>query len=470
MPIYFTVIRTSSSSGNVITPTYTLQPTLQPTPTPTPAPKPTPGPTPTPTPTPTPSPGQPVTVEEWGGWATTTVDSESTIWPTTPTSFDLTKIAKFGMTPDYKAKRIGTINVNKSGESIDVYGTMGTAIPWAIFTSIFGWKTREEMVATIIDSCNGKNNIPCCIIVQPINKFPDEISPTTSTNSKFDMVNNLCTNNCTDINTSNITATYNNGTNFPAYLLVPFQGCGGDCNTEFPDCFNRCSDNQKVVANFNYYTDCKTSSGDSIVPPAGCQQIKWMSDNNWNMTKSIEQQFYNSNNAIFAISTASNNGSNIISAAKTSNEKGRVNYCSGKNMHFDVQRWSDYRYINPYWCDLLANYNNMADTQNSINLPSNGDLINRGGDVSNTIVRYMLVPGNIFGNFDIAASGPGYIPPKYPLPTPACGGGGGGGGGGGPYRCGINGNDPNFCTNPTCANNTDCPKSGPNICYNVKCP
>ena len=386
-----------------------------------------------------------VAVPEWGGWATTTQDSEGPIWPGTETSFDLTKIGAHG-----NGDKIGSITVNKTGETIDVIGTMGTAIPWAIFASIFGFKSRLEFISTVIDSCSGKNPVPCCIIVQPINKFPSEIAPSKSTNANFD-INNLCTTNCTDINDPSITATYNGGTKFPAYLLVPFQGCGGDCSKEFPDCFNSCPDVWNLVDNMNYYTTCKNNAGGPIVPAKGCEQNKWLSDNNWKMNDVIEQEFYDANNATFAVSKDSVYGSDMYSAIEKSKNAGHLNYCSGKNMHFDVQRWSNYATVNPFWCDLLQNC--QADPANSISLPSNAANSARGGNVGNTMVRYMLVPGNIFGNFDILADG-GKMP-SYPLPPPSCGSGGGGGGGGGQNRCG-NGTDWNLCGNATCSTDSDC--------------
>jgi hypothetical protein len=395
-------------------------------------------------------------VPEWGGWATTTKDSEPQTWPGAGTvSFDLQKIANHG-----NGNKIGKIKVSKSGEEIDVYGSMGTAIPWPIFASIFGWKTRLEMIKTVVDSCAGRNDVPCCIIVQLINKYPSEIAPSNSTNKNFDMVNNLCSSNCSDINDKNIVATYNNGTKFPAYLLVPFQGCGGDCSIAYPDCYNRCPDIQKYVANFNYYTECKNSDGTSIIPPNGCKEIKWMSDNDWKMNSSIEQQYYNNNDATFAISDQTEMGENINTAKSSSKNPNHINYCSGKNMHFDVQRFlpSSSSSTNPFWCDLLVN--NMADPNNSISLPSpfiyNGKPF-RGGDVSNTIVRYMLVKGNIFGNFDILATvdATGATYPQLPstLPPPSCGGSGS------VSYCGISYDDPNLCKNPVCVDNTpsNCP-------------
>jgi len=448
LPIYFLVIKKNSDSGSGGGNTPTSGPGS--TTTTIPYVPPVPGKLITTIPYVPPVPGKPVLVPEWGGWATTTRDTEPSLWPGTEmfpgTSFDLNKIIANG-----NGQKIGSIQVNKSGELIDVIGTMGTAIPWPIFASIFGWQSRIEMLSTIIDSCAGRNNVPCCIIAQPISKFPDEISPTSSTNSNFDMINNLCKTNCKDINDSSITATYNNGTKYPAYLLVPFQGCGGDCNTTFPDCFNSTPDIQTLIQNFNLYTNCKTSSGGPIPVPSGAENIKKLSDNKWKMSTAIENSYYNSNDATFAISDKSQYGRDITDAAKTSQNPGRINYCSGKNMHFDVQTVSGY----PFWCNLSCN----GDPENSINLTSS-DGKSRGGDITNgTIVRYMLVPGNIFGNFDILANGGNM--PKLPLPTNVCPGGGGGGN----NHCGLSWNDPNLCKNPTCSSIDDC-KSIPNSnCY-----
>jgi hypothetical protein len=434
LSVYFTVINNSVSSGSIVPSTVPIYPTSTITPTPQP-----------PAPGPAPGPGGMVQVQEWGGWATTTKDSEPPLWPGagTPLSFDLQKILNHG-----SGNKLGSIKVSASGEVIDVIGTMGTAIPWALFSKIFGFKTRTEFLATVIDSCAGRNNIPCCILVQPINKYPDEIKPTPSTNSAFPMVNNLCTKNsdCMSINDPNITATYNSGTKYPAYLLVPFQGCGGDCSTLFPDCFNSCPDVQNVVANLNYYTQCGKT------PANGCQQIKWLSDNNWIMTPEIEQQFYSNKNAFFAISEKSLNGRNMTAAAASSPNNGHINYCSGKNMHFDVQLLDG---ANPYWCNLAVS----ADPNNSISLPSNGSST-RGGPIDNTIVRYMLVPGNIFGNFNILADGDN--PPKYPLPTPGCGGASGGS-----NRCGTGDWSKSICPNPTCSQTSDCTSLGQGFvdCY-----
>ena len=201
------------------------------------------------------------------------------------------------------------------------------------------------------------------------------------------------------------------------------------------------------------YTNCKTSSGEPIPVPAGAENIKLLSDNKWKMSQSIEQSYYNSNDATFAISAQSQNGRNIISAKIASKNEGYINYCSGKNMHFDVQTISGY----PFWCNLSCN----GDPNNSINLTS-ADGKSRGGDITNgTIVRYMLVPGNIFGNFDILANGGNM--PSIPLPTNVCPSSGSGG-----NYCGDSWNDPKLCTNKPCNSKDDCTSS--QNCFPGTCP
>ena len=418
-------------------------------------------------------PGKPVSIDEWGGWATTTADSESAT-PIFPSgipaipNIDLAKISNNG-----NGNKIGSIYIKSSGETIDVIGTMGMAIPWAVYASIFGFKTRLDFLNAVIDSCAGKNNMSCCAIVQPINRFPDEIAPPTldATNSSFPMIDKLCSSNCMDINNPDITATYNNGTKYPAYLLVPFMGCGGDCNHNSPgpaDCFNGCSNIQKVAANFNYFTECA-----GVSPDNSCKQIKWMSDNGWVMNSNIENNFINNSDIMFAISNKTDNGRNLDAAnglptcldgftptptcpaGKDNLNKGRINYCSGKNMHFDVERYDPTRdNQNPYWHDLPP-----GDLDNSISLPSSSNNKHRGGSIMNTIVRYALVPGNIFGNFNVLADGT--AKPIYPAPTPACPSSKGGS-----SRCGINYNDAALCKTTTCSTNDDCPASHPKLtCY-----
>ena len=378
-------------------------------------------------------------IQQWGGWSSTTYFGGESPWPgggSNP-SIDLCGILNFG-----GGTQIGNINITTSGELIPVFGTMGGAIPWPIFASIFGWKSRTEYLSAVINSCNGTAPTKCCLIIQPINKFPTEIGPTTSTNSTFDMVNNLCSGtSCTDINDTNITATYNNGSKYPAYLVIPYEGCGGNC-IGANDCVNNCSDVVNIVSNFNYYQNCKDSNGNlPPVPTDVCQSFDYISQGNFKMTSAIEQQYYTAGYDPFAISTQTQNGLNMLGAINA-NEK-FVNYCSGKNMHIDLI--SGISQIPPLWSNLG---DGVGDSNNSITLPSNG-LEPRGGNIDTTMVRYMLVPGNIFGNFNILAAGT-TIP--SPIPTNVCPGGGGGGGG----KCSVQGDDANICNQPACAYPQDC--------------
>lgn len=430
--LYFTVFKKSSSNGGSTSPT--TSPTTKPTTTTTP-PKPTP-----PKPTPAPTPSKPFVMDGWHGWATTTKYGGETSWPGVGA---IPSISMVNISSKGNGTKIGSITIPKSNETIDVIGTMGGAIPWAIFHSLFGWKSRSEYLTTVINSCNGTNPVPCCLIIQPIGKFPDEIAPT---DSPFTMINGLCKNDCIDINDPSIVATYNNhAKKFPAYFVVPYEGCGGNCSDKDgqPDCFNSCSDIQKIVANFFYYNNCKDSDGKYPVPPEGvCETINWMSSNNYNMTPEIEQKFADKNYDAFSISETTQNGRNI-----TNITTGFANYCSGKNMHIDVMVLNNTG-GNPYWCDLN---DSQGDLDNSISLPSNGSK-NRGGNLWNTMVRYMLVPGNIFGNFNILDSTSSM--PPMPLPTNVCPGGGSDG------RCSNSGNDPNICSQKKCGYPEDCKGTG----------
>ena len=356
--------------------------------------------------------GIPVSINEWNGWATTTQDIETkNLWPGEDShpSIDYDKIGAFG-----DGNRIGSITITKTKETIDVMGTMPCALPWSILSSVFGYKTRTEFISTIVASCDGSNPVPCCFIIQSINKFPSELAPLSdgNTNALFDTVNNICKDNCTDINDTSVVATYNTSVKFPAYFIVPSQGCGGDGSMEYPDNWDSCQDLNKITENFNYYTKCKDNSNNPFIPAPGCSQIKWMSDNNWKMTDDIEQQYYDNNNATFAISKGTEFGDDMNTGLKNSKNINHLNFCSGKNMHFNIKRLGS---LNPYWCDLL--YNCSADEDNSINFPGGVKNGIRGGKIGNTMVRYIVVPGNIFGNFNILEDG-GVLP--KPIPSPSC--------------------------------------------------
>ena len=201
---------------------------------------------------------------KWSGWSTTTCYSGDINWPGTGSvaSIDFGKIA----TMDGKittGTTVGRIMVNN--ETIDVIGSMGAAIPWSAFNSLFGWTSRLQMLTDVINSCNGTNSKACCLIVQPISKYPAQIIGQDDQDSKaFPMLQNIsaqCTNfkgaQCNiDIN-SDIVASHDNGKKFPAYFIVPNEGCGGNCAAPDADCYNSCSDIFGIVENMFYYQNCK---------------------------------------------------------------------------------------------------------------------------------------------------------------------------------------------------------------------
>ena len=188
-------------------------------------------------------------------------------------------------------KPLGQIQIGS--ETIDVYGTRPAAIPWPVMVSLFGFKTRAEFVDSVINSCNGKNDISCCFIVQPISKFPTEIDNNNSS-SAFPQVKNMACSqsSCLSVNSAEIVAKDLQGKPLPAFLIVPFQGCGGNCSPQYADCINSCSQVQDFVANFDY-TKC-----DGIKVGAGCDEINWLTENDWKVTSDVEQKFYDNKDAL----------------------------------------------------------------------------------------------------------------------------------------------------------------------------
>jgi hypothetical protein len=176
------------------------------------------------------------------------------------------------------------------------------------------------------------------------------------------------------------------------------------------------------------------------------------------MSAEIEKQFYDANDATFAISNETENGINMVKALPSSGYPNNINYCSGKNMHFDIQRNNDGPLL-PYWTEI-----GTSDPSNVIVLPSTGKPNVAPADISNTMLRYMVVPGNIFGNFNVwDETTP---PPADKIPKPGCGGSSTGG------VCGAINPDwsKTLCNNPKCGSDSDCKDQTMPKCYNIPCP
>ena len=417
---------------------------------------------------------------KWSGWSTTTCYSGDINWPGTGSvaSIDFGKIATMGGKIT-TGTTVGRIRVNN--ETIDVIGSMGAAIPWSAFKSLFGWTSRLQMLTDVINSCNGTNSKACCLIVQPISKYPAQIIGQDAQDSTaFPMLQNIsaqCTNfkgaQCNiDIN-SDIVASHDNGKKFPAYFIVPNEGCGGNCAAPDADCYNSCSDIFGIVENMFYYQNCKNNEDPNnpkpIIPDGpNCELIKQLSGNNYIMTLEIEKAYAAKNNPYFAISEKTQYGWDINAGLipPVKDDGGRnVNYCSGKNMHLDIAFNTDGTNgmnIAPLWA---YQYGYNPDCNNSITLPTYGlNVPVQTLDMGNTIVRYMLVPGNIFGNFDIRQDGSPM--PTMPIPTNVCVAGAG--------HCGMSYDDPALCSNPVCIKNDakNCPAitgATPNITQLQNC-
>ena len=365
-------------------------PTNSPSPLPTPTPTPTSTKllttTPTPAPTPTTSNLDITKSGGWEAWSTTTqFGAGEEDWPSgSNPSLNLPKIMNWG---NSGGSALGTIKYsigNGNVETVPVYGTMGVAIPWPIILSTY--PSRTEFLNDVIDSCAGKNNSKCCYIIQPIQKYPTEVK------NKGDNHNQDVTNGKgADLNGAGIVSKYgdiSNPTSYPAYFCVPYEGCGGDCNKEAPDCFNSCAEYiSNIVLTPNFFSTIDTSQ-----LPVNCKPaltIWGNSQNNWAYYNGLDAALLNAGNDPVSISDATENGTNIANIVKNT-PTNHVNYCSGKNMHFDVAQNS------PLW-------------QMAIKNPISGQVVNMSNstkattDITNTMVRFIRVPGNIFGNFDVAS-------------------------------------------------------------------
>ena len=280
--------------------------------------------------------------EGWEGWATTTQFGcgDGAPWGNAPNDVGITKLN------DPTAPR------------------MGAAVPWRFYYKWYGSKTNQtEMVA---ESIQGKVDVNACFLAQPISKYPDQISGQT------DGLGEFCDKDCTDINSADIAAKDEDGKPYPAYLIVPFEGCGGDCKPvggkPVPDCANTCfgKSGQGVRKELNG----DFSEAPAYAPYCDAMNILW-DDGKWDWNEQIKTAFLEKSQP-FGVAPDTGYGRNVHK---------RSNWCSGQNMHFDMGM------DNPYWVKL--GMGNIAQT----NAPSN------------IIMRYKRVRCDIWGTFE-ARGGP----------------------------------------------------------------
>ena len=113
----------------------------------------------------------------------------------------------------------------------------------------------------------------------------------------------------------------------PAFLVVPYEGCGGNCNKDVPDCFNGADHIQDFVKDFTYFKgkDCETlGNSRQACLIANGDNSPWDINAIYNKS-SVQQKLYNNpptlsdpikNNDYFAITDLTNWGVNIPEIAK----------------------------------------------------------------------------------------------------------------------------------------------------------
>ena len=232
-----------------------------------------------------------------------------------------------------------------------------------------------------------------------MNKYPKEL---------LDIYSDKAVSNNKKINSNENVATVvdnNTGKGYfaPAFLIVPYEGCGGDCNKKLPDCVNSIEPSTlfKFVGDFNYFNgkDCSdVGNAKNLCLMANGDNGDWNINPIYSKSK-VQQAMYNKPptpgtnkaNSYFAVTDLTDWGTQIPSIAVKQETK-HVNYCSGVNMHFDIAENA------PLWSQNIDN-GGQYSFDKSVNLI--------GVNAVNTVVRYIKVPGNIFGEFDLEKpSGP----------------------------------------------------------------
>jgi hypothetical protein len=236
---------------------------------------------------------------------------------------------------------------------------MAAAVPWRVICQ--QWGSKDKQIEAVVASCMGTVASKSCWEIQPINQYPNNLVGSNDPYFNNSLLDNFCTENCHNINADGVAAKYSNGTTYPTYLLVPFEGCGGNCVGSIPDCFNSCAGSDGNILNA---TSCDIGSCQG----SACTPMKVLWDYGrwrWDTTTSLDFQRYSSP---YAISEADDWGRNTSGM-------GHLNWCSGQNMHFDIGL------TNPYW--EAGGMGDIAVTNAN----------------SNILVRYKRVSCNVRGKF-----------------------------------------------------------------------
>ena len=252
-------------------------------------------------------------------------------------------------------------------------GRMGGAAPWRTICQGYGGK--QEQIQTVVDSALGNNTEKACLLIQPINKYPDEISGVTDPMFPTANMCDSSKSSCTDVNHDSIVAVDGNGNPYPTYLIVPYEGCGGNCkvtaNSSF-DCVNDCLVGDDQIPGI-------TCDWGNLKGPL-CNPAKVMfNDGNWGWNDTMKNNLLQYSDLV-AITPETDYGRSISTAIANANED-HANYCTGQNQHVDIAATT------PYWMNLPK-----GNTSSGIAYLTAD---------SNIMLRYKPVPCNYFGNVDL---------------------------------------------------------------------
>ncbi len=147
-----------------------------------------------------PNPPPPVPTDDWEGLASTTVFGNGD--------------GPWGNKPGFQIS-LDAVNSEASHR-------MGAAVPWRVLCKQFG--TKENQIEQTVNSALGKNEDKACWVIQPVSKYMNEVKGSTDPNFNNDIINGICQgDSCVDVN-SDIGARDGTGNEFPAYLIVGFEG------------------------------------------------------------------------------------------------------------------------------------------------------------------------------------------------------------------------------------------------------
>ena len=294
-------------------------------------------------------PPYPPPSSDWLGWTTTTqfgaVDSP---WPGGGVSNSL-----------------NLCNIRMSNPR-----TMGAATPWPVLCQT-GW--RGTWLEAVRNSAMNVTQDEMCYLVQPINAYPGNLS----NGGGFKQ---FCVDgSCRDIRDPAL-GKDGSGNAFLEYLIVPYEGCGGDCIIDgvAGDAINSCLSVQEYFAKFSQ-SDAWAAPADlgtctmplnKNATSSTCQQTWELSNNNtWKPLADYSEFVSDCGDVGLAITAANGYGANVPTNIK------HLNYCSGQNMHMDMAQTSPYWVFDGYGASVYST-------------------------ASNIIARYKKVQCDYFGIFD----------------------------------------------------------------------